>query len=1116
MTPAFDDISLFGAAVHVCGSGHETRPGLWLVVDAHARPDLKGTVQEMDDRSVVCSQCGARGVRQIPLVVAKRDPMYPAVLVVQGATPRPAVTAQIDATSASEWPTGGFSVLELPVPIAAIAFGRTFELDVEDPAATEAEVRAEFGRHKARKYRRFLDELADVTFSRARMALVRDAIATETSDEFERLLDAHPELLDERTLAVLDREYVADPSDVRIDLGRRFLRAARTDPSAAWVDHRGRVMTIGESLTAAGDELVERLEAARGDAEETIALVLPALEDPAENGFDDDFVGDLLDALGDAYLKRTEGERVKNVEMAADAYARALELTPAGHATRATRLMNAAVAVGSLVRGDPHANAVRAGAYLDEALELMGADGDPEHVAMTQTNAAQVLMIPGAPLEAVRTAIALCRRALEYRSPKRSVENWSYSMVNLGVALSRLASLGEGGEEDAEAAYTAVIDAPAGVPDAVRAHARLCMLNLRLAQLDRLDDDTDEPQPTALLTEVLSRAQQVADDPSASEVNRGTARRRAGDVLSSFGRTEDARQQWNEALKLLSTSDLDGARAVASSLGMSYADSGDWRQAAANLDVAVALLDDLLDARHAAGDRLALIGESNRITRWASHALVRTGDMRQAVVTLENGRTRELRSQLAIESPEVAELQLVAPRALAAWTSASAELADGLNNLHAAGAVRDAALDDIRGIPGFERFAAGASAEEIAEAAEPGHPVIYVNPTPTETVLIRVGHDEDVSAVALPVTSQQIAFRVMFGVDPDDPTLEDDLDADPSDRPTHWSYVMAAAAPGDEAGAAAEEGYLGSALDHLLPWIGAHVATPLAELLRRHGDSGAVLIVSGPLAGTPIAAAPLGAGRLFIDEFSVVSTPSATAHRYARRRARSSGNAFRHLVAVADPTLDLEGTRQEVNAVKAQFEQASVATGHAATAGWLTEHASEASVLHLACHGFGGMVNGSDSGIELAAGDVMTSAQLANLGPLNARLAVASACQTNVIEIGDLADEAITVGTALLAAGAACSIASLWPVDDLATSLLMARLYEVMASGHTPPSALRRAQLWLRAMTPDEEATYLDRYPPLRALQRTRAAGHRASPPEAGDGDYGHPEYWAAFVALGA
>jgi hypothetical protein len=67
------------------------------------------------------------------------------------------------------------------------------------------------------------------------------------------------------------------------------------------------------------------------------------------------------------------------------------------------------------------------------------------------------------------------------------------------------------------------------------------------------------------------------------------------------------------------------------------------------------------------------------------------------------------------------------------------------------------------------------------------------------------------------------------------------------------------------------------------------------------------------------------------------------------------------------------------------------------------------------------------------------------------------------------------------------AVASLWPVDDLATALLMTPVYEeLFAAPHSLPEALRRAQLWLRDLTADGARAFLDAHPALAAERRRR------------------------------
>lgn len=788
--------------------------------------------------------------------------------------------------------------------------------------------------------------------------------------------------------------------------------------------------------------------------------------------------------------------------------------------------MNAGVALAQRTHGDRRSNLQQAVALFTQALEGFGPRANPEDVARTRTNLAQALVqIPGATTDTFEQAVALCELALEYRTPDRDVENWSYSMVNLGTALGRLAQDDPERRAEAQAVYAQVIDGPAGVSPEARSHAQLNAINLVVdeirsleeAQAEEVSDATSVDRVVAKWRSAKSLSLTVAANAHASRSVRGRARRRAGDAASALGDEPAARKEWATAFSLLEVLDPTAAREIATTLAHSYAEARDWPHATGWYRSALALLDALVSAAHTLGDRTLAAGDAARLSRWASQAFARNGDLVEAVIAIENGRTRELRRQLALESPQVADLRKIAPEALRTWQTATLNVIRDPPASHDSGHSRDRALSQIRAIPGFETFATGATLEGISAAAVPGHPVVFVNPAPNAADLLRVDHTGHVSLHSLGVTGQEIAFRVLFGVSPDDPAFSSDDTGESNDRKI-WLYQMAAAADPSEAGDASDPDYLSSALDNLLPWVGAHIAGPIADLLLKNGDQGAVLVISGPLAGVPVAAAPFGANQCLIDDFTITATPSATAHAYALRRAHKCSDIFRRLVAVANPTLDLHGTESEVDAIQRHFATAEVAFGEIGSVEWLRAASADATVLHLACHGFGGLHDGADSGLLLASYEEISSSEIARLPLRGVRVAVASACQTNVIEVGDQADEAVSVGSALLEAGSACSIASLWPVDDLATSLLMVRLYEEMSEGSTPPEALRTAQRWLRSIDLRGEQAYVDRYPVLEGLRaRPRPRGPRAvTQTPARNRPYGHPSFWAGFVALGA
>jgi CHAT domain-containing protein len=134
---------------------------------------------------------------------------------------------------------------------------------------------------------------------------------------------------------------------------------------------------------------------------------------------------------------------------------------------------------------------------------------------------------------------------------------------------------------------------------------------------------------------------------------------------------------------------------------------------------------------------------------------------------------------------------------------------------------------------------------------------------------------------------------------------------------------------------------------------------------------------------------------------------------------------------------------------------------------------------------------------------------------LSCRVCVASACQTALASLTALPQEGLLLATVVLSAGSACAVASLWPVDDGATAVLMVLLYEHMLSNALrPPEALHAAQLTPRRLTFSDLEGILGRYPDLRPA--LRISGHLpAELSDPADTPFAHPFLWAGFVAVG-
>ena len=133
------------------------------------------------------------------------------------------------------------------------------------------------------------------------------------------------------------------------------------------------------------------------------------------------------------------------------------------------------------------------------------------------------------------------------------------------------------------------------------------------------------------------------------------------------------------------------------------------------------------------------------------------------------------------------------------------------------------------------------------------------------------------------------------------------------------------------------------------------------------------------------------------------------------------------------------------------------------------------SIVHIAAHGHINQQSPLLSGLALADGPFLL-ADVLNLNLQGTDLVTLSACQTGAIPVkGGLL---LALAGAFLCAGANHVLASLWPVDDEATTIFMQTFYSHLQKRNQPFYAQQQAQ------------------------EAVRQAGYR------------HPFYWAAFQLL--
>jgi CHAT domain-containing protein/tetratricopeptide (TPR) repeat protein len=333
-------------------------------------------------------------------------------------------------------------------------------------------------------------------------------------------------------------------------------------------------------------------------------------------------------------------------------------------------------------------------------------------------------------------------------------------------------------------------------------------------------------------------------------------------------------------------------------------------------------------------------------------------------------------------------------------------------------------------------------------------------------------------------------------------------------------------------------GVTGEVLYEVGDALGEAFATPLVQALDSLGvGPGAHLDIlpQGPLGLLPLGLARDGrSGQTLLERYELSLSPSLTALRHAKRRASIVPSS---IVSLANPTLDLDFAQPESDFLRNWFRHdgATYMEGHAVSPEEILAALPGHDVWHFATHGGFNPRAPLKSFLMLGGDNLLTLEMLFETSGLGApRLVVLSACETGLYDLGNLPDEFIGLPSGFLQAGAAGVIATLWPVYDLSTALLIGRFYEGFAGGGLkPPAALRAAQLWLRDASRDDVLDALSRWGEAgrvssvevlkdaleRHMQERQTARGVTLADESDEAEvptpFASPVYWGGFVHYG-
>ncbi|MBB4921963.1 CHAT domain-containing protein [Kitasatospora kifunensis] len=1063
-----------------------------------------------------CPSCGAREHIEAPLLVLRPGVTAPLLLAVsvaelQGARPESAALLLEEARRAGAFAGNAFgrsSVTPLPRRLLPIVLARDLDRDLADPEEACRELQPEGPAHVT-NYAILLDLLTEEREAAAIPELLR-AVGTSTPAALAQLVDAHRELIDDTRVRDAGqnelRQHAGTDLEPLLRMRQQLLDElcdGRTSPTAAIRHYFGALTGFGGGLRSRLFELADQVRATPDS--EGIELAREALDLATELG-EESLGTELAASLGRRLLNATQSGLDADPAEAVRVLGRALDRLPEDSLQWAEVAGNLAIAHFKRTDGDQLEKWAAACELLARATTI-GRTEHPEIWARLQANYGLLLAErPGGGSADLTLGIEHLRAGLAEQSLGRKPLDRAYVLIKLGVLLFRRAEPGDLAQAEQ--------------------HYRDC-----LRQLGPDDDPLLWTQLQCNLADLLlcrepadpvgaGAAAAAALDVSlahAGTLNTSTSRwllARVSDQLEGVHSTEGIRlrQEALAAAPALATP----ARhlRIAGELLDSYASLERWTEAA---DVAwemLTALDALYDAQLTVMGRQRVLAGWSRVARWSAFVLARAGRPERAVEAIERGAARQLSVQTGRGAVDLAELERIDPalarryrqaqaRYLASAAVESGGFGPGEREQVEAERALQAVVEEVRAIPGLERFLRTTELADIVRAAG-GMPLAYLVNAPWGSYTLVVPRAPleqvpQVRAVAVPEVSSM--------------TVVGFLVAEREPQPA-GGLLLVQKAPGMRRrrliAAALER------LDRLEPLL-----RPVAQLLAQDPRHEAIVVPTGLLGLVPLSGVPVGPGpdAVLDDLGTVFVAPSAAVHATCRSRA-AHPTSPPHLVAIGDPDGSLPGSRTEIAEITAEFQfpgQASCAVGPQATVGWLLDRIEEATHLHLSCHGSAGL---SERGASLALADgPLSTDTLAPRQLSSCRVAVASACQSGHYDLVEIPDEFLGLPAGLLQAGAACAVTSLWPVDDLTTTVLMTRFYELLAparrvGGVPTVAALHQSRTWLRQLSWDELMRYATAHPQLAALAEPHAA-RAAAKEKWGESPFAAPYHWAGFTAWG-
>ena len=284
------------------------------------------------------------------------------------------------------------------------------------------------------------------------------------------------------------------------------------------------------------------------------------------------------------------------------------------------------------------------------------------------------------------------------------------------------------------------------------------------------------------------------------------------------------------------------------------------------------------------------------------------------------------------------------------------------------------------------------------------------------------------------------------------------------------------------------------------------------------------ILPQGPLGLLPLnLARDTATGAALIDRFEVSLSPSLAVLAHVRSRSRQATpprtiTFVRH--SDGPGKARLPNTSAETELVASWFDTSTVSDGRDTSKEEALDSLRGRDIWHFACHGEFDLNVPLRSSLGPLKGERLTLEELFDARGLgNPQLVVLSACSSGLYDARELPSEFIGLPNAFLQLGAAAVVATLWPVVDVTTALLVGRFYEEYLGGKSSCSALRAAQLWLRSARTSDLRRAVETWVTDGRLGAESVADIKQELAHCDDSEappFAQPVYWAGFVHFGA